>query len=454
MARTDRVEWTRDVSQGIAPPSGDQANETGVEDPAPPIRVDGADRVRHRPRGTLRRVGTMISPSAAAAGQIALERDAKPRVNRLVAAAKERVKERRNPTRPTMRALIASGRCRLEWRDIPAPETPGLDAAVVAPVAVATCDLDRSLALGATPFPLGFTIGHECVAEVLCVGERVNTVRPGELVVVPFEINCGKCGPCRAGHTSNCAGVPPISMYGFGVGGGHWGGALADKVAVPYADAMLVPLPAGVSPVAAASTADTICDAYRHIAPHLPRLLAQDPGTEVLIVACLGGKTLFSPSVPLYAGQIALAMGAPKVRLVDRRPEVRAAAAQLGFEALTPDELRKTPPAGLVVSATATAKGVWAALSATAPDGICSCVGGLHRTARIPVTRLYGRNVTFHIGRTDVRALLPEVLELIAGGRFQPERVVTTLGPIDDAPRLLARHYRTGDFKTILTRDA
>lgn len=59
---------------------------------------------------------------------------------------------------------------RLEWRDIPAPETPGPDAAVVAPVAVATCDLDRSLALGATPFPLGFTIGHECVAEVLCVG--------------------------------------------------------------------------------------------------------------------------------------------------------------------------------------------------------------------------------------------------------------------------------------------
>ncbi len=32
--------------------------------------------------------------------------------------------------------------------------------------------------------------------------------------------------------------------HGFGVGGGHWGGALCDQLSVPYADAMLVPPPA------------------------------------------------------------------------------------------------------------------------------------------------------------------------------------------------------------------
>ena len=33
--------------------------------------------------------------------------------------------------------------------------------------------------------------------------------------------------------------MPPVAMYGFGVTGGHWGGAYSDLLAVPYADAML-----------------------------------------------------------------------------------------------------------------------------------------------------------------------------------------------------------------------
>jgi alcohol dehydrogenase len=63
---------------------------------------------------------------------------------------------------------------------------------------------------------------------VLAVGRDVATIHPGQRVVVPFQINCGGCAACQAGHTSNCTSVPPISMYGFGLAGGHWGGALAD----------------------------------------------------------------------------------------------------------------------------------------------------------------------------------------------------------------------------------
>jgi alcohol dehydrogenase len=294
--------------------------------------------------------------------------------------------------------------------------------------------LDRALALADTPFPLPLSIGHECVAEVLEVGSEVANVQVGDRVVVPFEINCGRCGACRAGFTSNCAGVPPLSMYGFGVGGGHWCGVLADQVAVPFADAMLMPLPEGVDPVAAASVADTIGDAYRHIAPHLPGLLRRDPDTEVLIIACLGGRTIYSASVPLYAGLIARALGARRVRLVDGRADVRAVAAGFGLEPVhrarcAPHRRRRwswrrAPPRA----------GLWAALSHTAADGVCSSLGGLHRTARIPMMQLYARNISFHVGRTDVRALAPSVLELIAGGRFQPERVISTRGALDDGP--------------------
>jgi len=270
----------------------------------------------------------------------------------------------------------------------------------------------------------------------------VTTVEPGQRVAVPFQISCGHCAPCRAGATSNCASVPPISMYGFGVGGGHWGGALADQArGVPFADAMLVPLPDSVDPIAAASLSDTICDGYRHIGPYLPALLERDPDTEVLIIAGLNPRTIYSGSVPLYAGQVALALGARRVRLVDSRAHVRAAAARLGMQPLRPAELRRKPTAALVVAATATSRGLWAALSKTASDGMCSSVGGLAPGRRIPVGLLYGRNVSLRVARTDARAVMPEALALIADGRFRPEQVISTRGPLDDAPRLLAAHY-------------
>ena len=85
------------------------------------------------------------------------------------------------------------------------------------------------MGLGATPFLTPLHFGHECVAEVLSVGSEVTECRPGQRVVVPFQISCGACAACSAGRTGNCHTVPPISMYGFGVAGGHWGGAVAES---------------------------------------------------------------------------------------------------------------------------------------------------------------------------------------------------------------------------------
>jgi alcohol dehydrogenase len=125
-------------------------------------------------------------------------------------------------------------------------------------------------------------------------------------------------------------------MYGFGVGGGHWGGALSDRLAVPFADAMLVVLPDAIDPIAAASVADNVADGYRHIAPRLPVLLQRDRDGRVRIVGSPEKRSPYSASVALYAGLVALALGARHVELTDARLWVRAHAARLGLEALTP----------------------------------------------------------------------------------------------------------------------
>jgi alcohol dehydrogenase len=400
----------------------------------------------HRPHGWMRHYAGLLAPGGAAAAKVALERNGEQRLNRLVSAVK---RERRGASTARMRALLAAPGGRLRWREAPCPPAPGPDSAIVHPIAASTCELDCALALGATQLPLPLHLGHECVAEVLEVGERVQNVKPGERVIVPFQISCGECAACRAGHTGSCVSVPPVSMYGFGLAGGHWGGAFSDRLAVPYADAMLVPLPAGIDPTVACGLSDNVCDAYRHIAPHLPELLERDPNAEVLIVSAQDSDSMFGGSVALYAGLVARALGARSVALADARSHIRAEAERLGLQALTPRELRRRAPAPLVVDMSFDALPL--ALASTGPDGVCTSAGSLHGRARVPFLLMYGRNVTLHVGRTHARTHIPSVLELIAAGDLRPLDVSTRIASLEDAPRVLSEHFRGGVIKTILT---
>jgi alcohol dehydrogenase len=410
------------------------------------VRRHGSSR--RRPRGWVRHYAGMLTPDAATTTRLALERDSGERLRRLTGTIADRGWGGAR-SRHRMRALVAAPGGRLRWRTVAAPPPPGPKGAIVHPIAASTCDMDCPVMLGATQIPLPLHLGHECVAEVLSVGEQVRTVRPGERVIVPFQINCGECGPCAAGHTGNCTSVPPLSMYGFGIGTGHWGGAFSDELRVPYADAMLVALPDGIDPAAAASVADNVCDAYRHIGPHLPGLLEENPHTEVLIVAGVRERSLFTPSCPLYAGLIALAMGAQNVYFADARPHVRAHAEGLGMKALRPHELRRRDLFPLV--ADVSVDGLAQALASTAPDGICSSSGGLHREARIPLLQMYLHNATLHLGRAHVRALIPRVLELMTQGDLHPEQVTTTVAALEEAPSVLREHFLGGEsVKTVL----
>ncbi|HXW58673.1 MAG TPA: hypothetical protein VEJ23_04250, partial [Solirubrobacteraceae bacterium] len=95
--------------------------------------------------------------------------------------------------------------------------------------------------------------------------------------------------------------------------------------------------------------------------------------------------------------------------------------------------------------------GLALALSRTAPDGVCTSAGSLHRSARIPLLAMYARNVTLHVGRAHVRALMPEVLALMSEGRLAPGSLPAVVAPLDAAPSVLSEHFRGGGVKAILT---
>jgi alcohol dehydrogenase len=321
--------------------------------------------------------------------------------------------------------LVEPGR--VEWTDEPEPKLQGGGEALVRPVAVALCDLDVNIVRGAFPLQPPVALGHEFVGEVVDVGEDVTAARPGDRVVVPFQISCGECDRCRRGLTSDCESVPRLSMYGFGALGGDWGGALSDAVRVPYADPMLVPLPDGVDPAAVASASDNIPDGWRTVVPALERR----PGAEVLVIG--GGAR----SIPMYAIEAALAKGASRVVYIDGEndPQRLALAAELGADAVEGPPPQRTGPFPITVDASATREGLASAIRSTEPGGVCTTIGIIPEPETpIPLFEMYTTGVELHTGRVAARPIIPEILELTLAGKLNPERVTSSVVPWDQAP--------------------
>ena len=335
-----------------------------------------------------------------------------------------------------MRALTFAGPDTLEWRDAPEPRLGGDGEAVVRPLAVATCDLDDLIVAGGSPFPPPFALGHEGVAEVVDVGDAVTSVRPGDRVVVPFQISCGACGACVAGRTGNCETVPFAASYGFGFGpeATRWGGFLADLVHVPYADAMLIPVPDGVAPEIAAGASDNLTDAYRAVGPPL----AQRPGAPVLVVGGAGPG-----SIGLYAAAQALALGSERVVYADADPERRAIAEGYGAETLdqVPERVDQRFP--ITVDASGDPRGLELALGSLDRDGVCTSTAIYFDPSvqpHMPLLAMYVQATTFVTGRIHARRDAPLVLELLADGNFDPAPVTTRVVSFDDAADALTAH--------------
>lgn len=331
--------------------------------------------------------------------------------------------------RPDVRRLVATAPGVLEWQDTPDPQLRDDTDVIVRPIAVTVCDLDRPMVTGGFPLPFPIPLGHELVAEVVDAGSAVVQHATGDIVVVPFQISCGTCGSCRAGLTANCDSVPVRAQYGFGAVGGDWGCGFADLVRVPYADAMLVPVPAGVAPEAVAAAGDNLADGYRCVAPHLGRV----PGAAVLVLGGIG-------SVPLYAAMFASALGAGVVDYVDIDSARRRTAEAVGATAH-----EGVPPGcegsyDVVVDGTLfDPAGLTTATRALRRDGVIVGATIYLTDPTIPYFDLYLKGAHLHTGRVHARALAPAVVDLVASGAVDPMQVTAgEVRPWEDALHLLA----------------
>ena len=57
---------------------------------------------------------------------------------------------------------------------------------------------------GHSRVPGPFPVGHEAAGRVVAVGDRGTRHAVADLVIVPFQLYCGHCGPCRTGTFAAC----------------------------------------------------------------------------------------------------------------------------------------------------------------------------------------------------------------------------------------------------------
>lgn len=321
-----------------------------------------------------------------------------------------------------MKALFFTDTRQLEWQETETPTLIESSDAIVIPRAVAACDLDRRIVKGKAPMPGPFILGHEFTGEVAEVGSEVTNLKVGDRVMASFQPSCGNCYSCSIHRSSVCQSVPTTSMYGIGVAGGNWGGAIAEKIRVPWADVNLRVIPDHVDFATLAPASDNLVDGLRAVDDPLN----QRPGASVLVAG--------DGSVALYTVLCAQFLGSEQVTFASADEVALQVAETLGADCLpVKDWPRKFSTHEITMDCTGSAEGLNSVVRSTKPAGICTS-GSIYFGADIPMPLgdMYMKSISFHTGRVDSVSNLDRVLELVGAGldlnKIQPAQL-----PMEDA---------------------
>lgn len=314
--------------------------------------------------------------------------------------------------------------------NVPDPDCPA-DGVVVEVAACGICRSDWHGWTGADPdITLPHVPGHEFCGHIVAVGPDCTTFSAGERVTAPFIISCGSCPDCTGGDATVCGHQHVIGFSGWG--------AFAERMAVPRADFNLVRVPETMSDAGAAAMGCRLTTAYRALMDRA-HLRA---GEWVAVHGCGG--------VGLSAIMIANAIGARAIA-IDPSAAARAMAANLGAGHLVDptdgdcaEAVRDLTGGGAHVSVdalgiTATFTNSLRSLRALGRHVQIGQPLGEHANPPLPLLDLvYSRQIAVLGTRGMAASRFSGLLDLIAGGKLDPERLITSRVPLSEAGARLA----------------
>ncbi len=305
---------------------------------------------------------------------------------------------------------------------------PGADGAVIEVRATGLCRSDWHGWMGHDDsIRLPHVPGHEFAGEVVAVGPEVRGVRVGDAVTAPFCCGCGRCEPCRLGHTQVCDADYQPGFTGWG--------SFAERVLVPVADLNCVPLPEGAGFEAAAALGCRFMTAFAALTIRG----GVRAGDWVAVHGCGG--------VGLSAVMIGSALGA-RVIGVDVAPAAMDLARELGAEHAVhadeaPEAILELTGGGAHLSVDALGS---AATAASSIRGLrkrgrhvqVGLLAGAEREPPLPLAQIVSRELdVVGVHGMAVRHY-PALLRLVASGAVDPGRLIRRRIGLADASEALA----------------
>ena len=327
-----------------------------------------------------------------------------------------------------MRATVMFGAGDVRIENIADARIVDSTDAVVAVSRACICGSDLWPYRGLEEIPEGGRrMGHEAIGVVEAAGNEVQTIKAGDLVVMPFAYSDGTCVFCHEGLQTSC-----VQGGFFGIAAMN--GAQAEALRIPLADGTLFVLPVGRDDALMPSLL-TLSDVMG-TGHHAAVTAKVGPGKKVAIVGdgavglcgVIAAKRLGAEQIIMlgrHAGRIALAKEFGATDVVSERGEeaverVRQVTGGFGVHS--------------VLECVGLEQSMRTAISIARPGGAVGRVGvpqGETLPASLPA---FYNNVTVNGGPAPVRAYIDELLPDIVEGRIEPGRVFDRVVHLDQVP--------------------
>ncbi|MGI5225012.1 zinc-dependent alcohol dehydrogenase [Actinoallomurus sp. CA-142502] len=392
-----------------------------------------------------------------------------------------------------MKALAWHGRRDVRVDEVPDPAIETPTDAIIRVTTTAICGSDLHLYEVLGPFiDEGDILGHEPMGVVEEVGAEVTHIRPGDRVVIPFNISCGHCYMCDQKLYAQCETTQVreqgmgASLFGYTKLYGQVPGGQAEYLRVPQAHFGPIKVPEGPPDERFVYLSDVLPTAWQAVA------FADVPEGGSVTVFGLGPIGQMCVRVARHLGYRVIGVdGVPERLEMARRYDIEVLNAQdcddvpaavrdltdgrgtdsvidaVGMEAHgSPGAKIAQSLTGLLPDAAAATfmkkagvdrlAALYQAIETVRRGGTLSISGVYGGTADpLPMLRMFDKGIQVRMGQAHVKRWIDDLLPLVTGDGdpLGVEDLATHRLPLDEAPHgyEIFQKKKDGAIKVLLT---
>jgi threonine dehydrogenase-like Zn-dependent dehydrogenase len=386
-----------------------------------------------------------------------------------------------------VKAVTWQGVHNMQVTEVPDPRIEEPTDVIIKVTSTGLCGSDLHLYEPLAPFmEPGDIVGHEPMGIVEEVGGAVTNLRPGDRVVVPFNVSCGSCWMCERKLYSQCettqnhAHGTGASFFGYSKLYGQVPGGQAEYLRVPFGDFLPVKVPEGPADDRFLFLSDVLPTAWQGVK------YADVPDGGTLLVLGAGPIGDMAARMAAHLGH--------RVISVDRIPERLARVERYGAEPLHLDEAKEGGGVAEAVRELTGGRGADAVIDAVGleahgspiakgmqkvvgmlPDAVAEPMlkrAGVDRLAALytafdavrrggtvsisgvyggamdplPMMQLFDKQIQIRMGQANVRAWTDELLGVLTeGDPWGVESFATHHLPLDEAPAAYEKFQKKED---------